>query len=170
MGYLWELARSCNTVTEFGTRTAVSTAAFAFAYPEWLHCYDTDLKPEALDLARVAQAAGIDMALCQHNVLQVEIEETDLLFIDTWHCYEQLSAELALHASKVKRYIVMHDTETFKLYGEPPAGERFGQRRGLQPAIEEFLGESALFTLAYTTPKCNGLTVLSRRNIAWEES
>jgi hypothetical protein len=45
-----------------------------------------------------------------NNVLEVEIEETELLFIDTYHYYAQLKKELKLHAGKISRYIAFHDT------------------------------------------------------------
>jgi hypothetical protein len=67
----------------------------------------------------------------------VEIEPTDMLFIDTFHVYEQLRRELALHAGKARRFIVLHDTTTF---GEK--GEREGSR-GLWPAVAEFLAVRA---------------------------
>jgi hypothetical protein len=37
----------------------------------------------------------------------VEIEETDLLFIDTCDIYGQLQQELRLHAAKVRKYLVL---------------------------------------------------------------
>lgn len=160
--YLWELARSCNTVTEFGTRTGVSTTAFAFAYPAKLTCYDIELHPDALALELLVRSAGVDMRLIQADDLTIEIEETDLLFIDTWHVYEQLRQELKLHSDRVRHFIVMHDTTTYGDHGD-------GGGLGLWPAIDEFLSESSKWTLAYRTAKCHGLTVLSRRNVPWEE-
>jgi hypothetical protein len=92
----------------------------------------------------------------QADVLAVDIEETDLLFIDTLHVYEQLQEELRLHAGKVRRYIVLHDTMTFGERGEVQG------RLGLRPAVEEFLAQGT-FYVKDRYENNNGLTVLERR-------
>ncbi len=89
-------------------------------------------------------------------MLKVGIEETDLLFIDTWHVYEQLKEELRLHGSKARKYIVLHDTTTF---GENGEGEG---RRGLWPAVEEFLAVGE-FQIKERFQNNNGLTILVRK-------
>src|SRR5207244_1668383 len=125
---LYQLARECRHVTEMGTRAGVSTAALLYAQPAVLVCYDLERLPE---LDRLLAAAGRTKVLFrQEDVLVADIEETDLLFIDTWHVYDQLRKELALHAGKVRRYIVLHDTTTFGEYGEAEG------QRGLWPAVE----------------------------------
>jgi hypothetical protein len=43
--------------------------------------------------------------------------------------------KLLMHASKVRKYIVLHDTTTYGLYGEAPG------HAGLWPAVKEFLKE-----------------------------
>jgi tetratricopeptide (TPR) repeat protein len=148
---LYELARECRHVTEFGTRTGVSTTALLYAQPERLVCYDRVRFPE---VDRLARAAGrTEFVFRERDVLWAEIEETDLLFIDTLHTYGQLSEELRLHAGKVRKYIVLHDTTTF---GERGEGE--GQA-GLWPAVEEFLARGT-FRLRRRFTHNNGLTVL----------
>ena len=92
-----------------------------------------------------------------------------MLFIDTLHVYEQLQQELALHADKVRHFLVLHDTTTFAEYGEPLPGFPFGTKRGIWPAIEEFLFESPKWTLASRVHVNNGLTILVRRNEPSEE-
>jgi hypothetical protein len=47
------------------------------------------------------------------NTLEVDIDETDMLFIDTLHNGDQLEKELERSASKVKKFIAFHDTTTF---------------------------------------------------------
>src|SRR5262249_8726058 len=150
---LYALAKECRHVTEMGTRTAVSTTALLFAPPERLGCYDLRKYPPVDRLA--ALAGRTQFAFHQADVRQVEIEETDLLFIDTWHVYEQLREELSLHSPKVRRYIVLHDTTTFGDRGEAEG------RRGLWPAVEEFLARGT-FRLKRRLHNNNGLTVLER--------
>jgi glycosyltransferase involved in cell wall biosynthesis/Tfp pilus assembly protein PilF len=150
---LYALAKECRHVTEMGTRTGVSTTALLYARPEVLVCYDRVKHPE-VDL--LATLAGLTrFVFHQADVLQVLIEETDLLLLDTWHVYEQLRAELQLHAAKVRKFIVLHDTTTFGEQGET-AGHR-----GLWPAVEEFLVQGD-FRLKERYANNNGLTVLER--------
>jgi glycosyltransferase involved in cell wall biosynthesis len=150
---LYFLARQCDHVTEMGTRTGISTTALLFAQPERLVCYD---KVKLAAVNRLEAVAGrTDFRFHQADVLEVDIEETELLFIDTWHVCEQLKEELRLHAGKVRRYIVLHDTTTFGEQGEMEG------RRGLWPAVEEFLAEGH-FCLRERLENNNGLTVLER--------
>ncbi len=151
---LYALAKECRQVTEMGTRTAVSTTALLFAQPDNLVCYDRVRYPQ-VDVLQ-ALAGRTAFAFHQADVLRVEIEETDLLFIDTWHVYGQLKQELRRHAGKVRKYIVLHDTTTFGEHGETPG------HAGLWPAIEEFLAEG-LFILKCRYENNNGLTVLERK-------
>jgi glycosyltransferase involved in cell wall biosynthesis/predicted Zn-dependent protease len=147
------LARGCRHVTEFGTRTGVSTTAFLYSQPDRLVCYDRVRFPQVDRLVLVA--GRTDFTFREADVLWAEIEETDLLFIDTLHDYEQLTQELSLHAGKARRYIVLHDTTTFGETGETPG------HRGLWPAVEEFLAKGS-FRLKERRTNNNGLTVLER--------
>jgi GT2 family glycosyltransferase/Flp pilus assembly protein TadD len=150
---LYALAKECEHVTELGTRGAVSTTALLYAQPKKLVCYDRVKCPPVDKLA--ALAGETEFVFHQDDVLWVTIEETDLLFIDTWHVYEQLSEELRLHASAARKYVVLHDTTTFGEQGEA-AGHR-----GLWPAVEEFLAQGT-FRLKQRFTHNNGLTVLER--------
>src|SRR5205085_2957781 len=115
---LLALARECRHVTEMGTRTGNSTTAFLFAQPDKLVCYDLQ---EYRQIDRLRALAGrTEFVFHRADVLQISIEETDLLFIDTWHVYEQLKEEFRLHADKARKYIVLHDTSTFGEQGETP--------------------------------------------------
>jgi hypothetical protein len=101
----------------------------------------------------------------------MEIEETDLLFIDTWHVYQQLKKEFELHADKSRKYIILHDTTTFGENGEGIASTNInivtGQieaipHKGLWPAVEEFLESNTKWKLKERYTNNNGLTVLER--------
>jgi tetratricopeptide (TPR) repeat protein len=149
---LHELARECRHVTELGTRTGLATLAFLWAQPGKLVCYDPVRQPEVDGLK--ALAGHTEFVFRQEDPLRAELEETDLLFIDTLHTCEQLKAELRRHAARARRYIVLHNTTTS---GE--RGEAEGQR-GLWPAVEEFLAEGG-FRLKQRFTN-NSLTVLER--------
>jgi glycosyltransferase involved in cell wall biosynthesis/predicted Zn-dependent protease len=150
---LCALAKECRHVTEMGTRAGVSTTALLYARPEVLVCYDRVKHPE-VDLL-TALAGRTRLVFHQADVLQVVIEETDLLFLDTWHVFEQVQEELRLHGPKARKYIVLHDTATFGEQGET-AGHR-----GLWPAVEEFLVQGK-FKVRERFVNNNGLTVLER--------
>jgi len=149
----YSLARRCRHVTEFGTRTGVSTTAFLYAQPEALDCYDLVELPQVEELRALAGRTAF--VFHQAEVLAVDITETDLLFIDTWHVCEQLREELRLHAGKVRRYLVLHDTTTFEDQGETPG------HRGLWPAVVELLAVGT-FRLKQRCRNNNGLTILER--------
>lgn len=116
-----------------------------------LDSYDKNDCPAADSLMRME---GERFRFHRADVLNVEIEPTDLLFIDTWHTYDQLSAELRLHAGKVRKWIVLHDTAKHAEVGD-------GGQKGLRPAIEEFLALGT-FRVAEVYENNNGLTVLER--------
>jgi hypothetical protein len=104
-----------------------------------------------------ALAGRTEFVFHEADVRAVTIADTELLFIDTWHVYEQLRTELRLRAGKVRRYIVLHDTTTFGERGETEG------RRGLWPAVEEFLTEGT-FRLKQCGENNHGLTVLERNH------
>lgn len=156
---LYNLAKECEHITEFGTRHGVSTVAFLAAQPKKLICYDIDRKPE-VDLLD-SMKENTDFIFNQKSTLEVEIEETDLLFIDTLHTYKQVKGELEEHPKKVKKYIVFHDTVTFGYRDEVDDGELI-QKRGINAAIREFLDKNTKWVIKDHYTNNNGLTVLEK--------
>lgn len=182
---LRRLAAECDSAAEFGVRGVVSTYAlvqglsFSQAAPvgarRSLLCVDIDW----IDMAAVASLAadvGVDLEFRRCDSAKVEIPEVDLLWIDTWHIYEHLKRELAAHHTKARKFIAMHDTEVDGIVGESvrrdmdcerQAAESGypieGIRKGLKPAIEEFLAAHAdEWEMLEHHQNCNGLTVLAR--------
>lgn len=162
---LFELAKECDHVTEMGVRTGVSTRAFLNT-DVTLRSYDLYIDDEVNSLFGKAKQFGKDASYIKANVLDIEIEETDLLFIDTWHCYDQLKEELKIHPKKVRKYIAFHDTHTFGLNGEPYSiTTENGYKEspmGLLPAIIEFLIEHPEWKFKIHKTNNNGLTVIER--------
>lgn len=153
---LARLSSLCDRVTEFGAGHGTSTTALLFGRCRAVVSYDMNPLPAFDVLAQAAREANIRFDFHQADVLNVEMEPTDFLFIDTLHTYDQLSAELARHAAKVRRFLAMHDTSTF--------GDR-GELRGtigIWPAVVQFLRESPEWALAFYMTNNNGLTVLQR--------
>lgn len=151
---LQSLAEQCEVVTEFGTRTGISTRALAAGGPCLLTSYDVNPFTDRWRVECALRRDGGCYLFIQESTLTATIRETDLLFIDTFHSYGQLIQELNSHAGKVKKYIVMHDTETFAHHGMD------GDSRGLVDAFEEFLEAWDEWSLFSHTHKCHGLTVL----------
>lgn len=102
---LLKLGESVKHITEFGVRAGVSTCAFLSSHPDKMIAYDIVKQPEVDELIELARKEKIDFQYKLDNVLTIDIEPTDLLFIDTIHSYNQTKAELAIHARKVKKYI-----------------------------------------------------------------
>jgi hypothetical protein len=153
---LYRYASCCRHVTEFGTRTGVSTLAFLRAMPERLVAYDLDRQPEVDRLEELARLQQVNFSFRQEDTRLAELEPTDLLFIDTYHEREQLEAELAAAGAKARRYLIFHDTETFGEHGE-------GGGTGIWPAIAEFVRYHPAWCLLEHRPENHGLTVLCRR-------
>jgi len=156
-------AAECEHITELGCRGVVSTWAFLAGNPKRMVSIDIeDCKVDAASNACLQ--AGINFEFIKADDTKIEIEPTDLLFIDTLHTYEQLSKELALHGNKAKKYIILHDTEIFghkDYYGN----KKYGTDGvvGLQPAIDEFLQKNQSWKIEEVFKNNNGLTVLKKQ-------
>lgn len=160
---LRELAAQCTHVTEFGTRWGTgSTIAFIAAQPKTFVAWDLDaghmLSPRIDTLYRLAGDTRFQPRV--GNTLEITIEPTDLLFIDTLHTAKQLLHELERHCDpkhqRVRKFLAFHDTSTFGMVGED------GQPPGLRTAIRQFQKYFAfpLWCLMHELENNNGLIVL----------
>lgn len=154
---LKELSSQSNHVTEMGVRSGNSTIALLAGEPQTLISYDVNPIPQYL----LELKHKTNFQFNQKNVLNISIEPTDFLFIDTLHTYQQLSQELNLHSSKVRKWIAFHDTETFGLVGENYEGKVV---EGLRKAIYEFLESNPNWKQIYHSKENNGLSVIERLN------
>lgn len=174
-------ASECMHVTECGVRTAVSSYAFGHALKDKtgarLVQVDLGRSPELDEFQEACRREGLSTIFHQMSDLVCPMEETDLLFIDTWHIYGHLKRELARWHSRVRKYIIMHDTEIDGIYGESlrlgsmnPVQQSLETgipldevRRGLKPALHEFLNSHPEWMLHEHFTNNNGLTVIKRR-------
>ena len=177
---LYQYAQDCEHVTEMGARGGNSTRAFLYANPKKFVSYDYQYKtPEPhlvhevnnlISIFENSKKIGVNCEYIGADVLTIEIEETDLLFIDTWHCYEQLKRELELHAGKVRKYIAFHDTFTYGKRGEGypdkdinhPHRDDLSGDGGIRKAIDEFLESNSEWEIDYETEENNGLIVIAK--------
>ena len=157
-------SKKCEHVTELGVRWVVSTWALASGNPKKLRSYDIEHPNNQgggdsfNQLLEAISETSIDFTFTEADDLTIEIEETDLLFIDTWHVYDQLKKELELHGNKALKYIIFHDTVTFGEHGE-------GGGIGLMPAINEFLERNPQWQTKEHYQNNNGLLILERCKI-----
>lgn len=176
---LHQYASECSHVTECGVRTAVSSYAFGSALVgrEGTKLVQVDPQSHSNVLQFGSECASEGLAVVFHNQsdLVCPMEQTDLLFIDTWHIYGQLKRELARWNSHVRKYIILHDTTVDEWLGETirvgwdahkqsresgiPVDEI---RKGLWPAVHEFLEEHSEWALHARFTNNNGLTILRR--------
>jgi hypothetical protein len=166
--FLKKMAEECNHITEMGVRSVCSSWAFLAAHPQKLICYDVIKHPNVSILERVAKEEQVEFLFHTADVLQVDIEETDLLFIDTFHTYGQLIRELNKHHAAVNKFIILHDTETHGRLDEIPAVQKTNlplttKKSGLLPAIADFLmSHPNMFFVKEHYKNNNGLTVLRK--------
>ena len=143
---LREYADQCEHITEMGVRGVVSTYSFLSS---------TAKKVVAIDILNVAVPDVKKLEFICANDLEIEIEKTDFLFIDTAHNYKQCIAELNLHAKNVNKFIGFHDTFIFGIHGDD-------QSKGLLFAVNEFLENNKEWVKDYHTDNNNGLTILKK--------
>lgn len=161
---LCRYAEQSEHITEMGVRTIVSTYALLAGLPQCLVSIDLN-HPDASsgvegrleEALEIAAENDVSFTFVQGSTLEINIDQTDLLFIDTWHTYNQLKQELNRHTKNVNKYIILHDTYT---YGHSDEG---GGSIGLVPAINEFLQLNSNWSVLEQFENNNGLTILHKQ-------
>jgi len=142
--------QQCEHITEFGVRWITSTWGWLSSKPKKLVCYDIEDPSKwganIVDVYDTAKEINVDFSFIQENSLNIENEETYLLFIDTEHTYEQLSKELKLHGNKSRKFLAFHDTAMYPL----------------RKAVEEFMNENQHWFIKEDHINNNGFMVLKR--------
>ena len=145
------LASECRHITEFGVNTGNSPCAFLTGLRTGGHLVSYDLNVPVLDFP----TDPARWTFRQENVDQLELfDGTDLLFIDAFHNYTSVQAELR-YAPQVRRLIVLHDTVLFGAMGDDGT-------EGILRAIGEFLHAHPEWTVSALLPNNNGLAALLR--------
>lgn len=170
---LYNLGKECSHITEMGVRWVSSTWPLVYSNPKKMISYDILKNPNITEVINLCNEYSINYSFEEKDVLQLEIEPTELLFIDTLHTYNQLIKELEIHSNKVSKYIVLHDTEHFGRTDEDVyqhasnvIKETQSTKAGLMTAVEDFLltelGQSWELFRVYKNN--NGLTVLKNKS------
>ncbi len=140
-------------MSDLGTSEGLAATAFLKARPDRLVC--VDLAGHPADARLRAVAGPTQLVFRREDSQAAELEETDLLFVDTTQDGQQLRRELEKHAARVRKYLVLHGTVTFAERGESPGAE------GLRSVIEEFLAKGT-FRVKSQSEQGQGLMVLDR--------
>ena len=179
---LMKYASQCEVVLELGVRGCVSSWAFLAGLLQnnkphkQLIMNDIDECPVE-QVVQKGREYGVIMEYKWCNDLDLDVGDTpvDMVFIDTWHVYGQLKRELAKYGKIARKYIAMHDTTVDEIYGETirmgmNAEQQANQsgipieeiKRGLRPAVDEFLAANSNWVLEERFTHNNGLTILKR--------
>ena len=176
---LKELASECSSAVEIGVRSMVSTWGILEGLPKSANStyigIDLSAPPNhSLSKAKlICQVLGIDFQFWQGNDMILNIPPVDMLFIDSLHTYCHLTFELEKFSPQVAKYIALHDTSG--LWGEKDETCYRGNRseypawidrskRGLWPAVVDFLERHPEWTLYRRKLNNNGFTVLKRKD------
>ena len=180
--YLRLLARECVSAVEIGVRTIIPTWGILKGLSESPYSprsylgIDLDYPPaERLELAkRLAEENGIHFTFWRVNDLHIDLEPTDMLFIDAWkrHTYCHLMYELETFSPRIRRYICLHDTsepwgdqddhEYKGDYSEYPSCDK--NKKGLWQAVVDFLQNHPEWMLYDRYTNNHGLTILKRKD------
>ncbi|MEI6123573.1 MAG: hypothetical protein WCQ95_08075 [Bacteroidota bacterium] len=155
---LIDYATKCKVVTEFGIHTACATLAFLISDCKKVYSYNLFVSANAAKVKQAALHDGVFFKIILKDNLAAKIKTTDLLFIDTDHWYGRTKAELTQHQTRVRKWILMNNTETFGV------SNPFDGRPGMKPAIFEFLDEHPEWDLKDHFETGHGLTILERKN------
>jgi len=151
-----ELATKCQHVTELGGNLP-STVAILAGRPTKFFSFKANKDAAEAVAEKVKDAVTrTNFYLKYGNPLKIQIEETDMLVIDTKHTSSQLKQELIRHAGNVKRYIVIPHTHTYGTRGED------GSHPGITQAIVDFIEENPQWEIIHTVTLNNGIMVLER--------
>ena len=173
------LATECASVVEIGVRDMDSSWGLLKGLSENPHRersylgIDIHSPPhETLNLAReISREIGISFRFWEANDMHIDIEPTELLFIDSLHTYCHLTYELEKFSPKITKYIAMHDTsepweyrndnEYYGNYSEYPPPYNC-TKQGLWPAVEDFLKRHPEWGLHARFLNNHGFTILKR--------
>ena len=158
MSVLYEYGCKSDIIVEFGINQVNSTFAFLHSKPKHLISVDIDLHrrptknvPEFEGInywlmwaKELALKSKIEFTIINGNSINVEIPECDLLFIDSLHTETHLRNEITKHISKIKKYLILHDTALFS--------------HQLMPAVTELV-DNNIFEIVEQFTDNPGLTI-----------
>jgi glycosyltransferase involved in cell wall biosynthesis len=146
------------TVCEF-TKRRESTIAFLAGRPRALFSFQREMDPLVTMVAPRLAGAHTQFTLSQADPINIDpINPCDILYIDSEHTADRLLQELTIHASSVRRFIILRGTTMNAIAGEVPGSQ------GLGVAVAKYVEhnpDEGWFVAAHFANQY-GITVLSR--------
>ena len=182
---IYNYAKKSESIFETGVRGVVSSWALIYGLLSNKNTSNPKIfmndisECDLVELLEKTKELSIKISYKWSNNLTLDFgkEKFDLTFIDTWHCYGQLKRELNKFNKITNKYIIMHDTTIDEYFGESlrMGWDVFEQskttgipieeiKKGVWPAIEEFLLENKEWSLKERYLNNNGLTILEKNN------
>lgn len=183
---LYELSKQSESITELGTSPMISSWAMLTGLldndqdqKKYLGI-DINFPPiERFNLSKnMAETLKIDFSFVQGDDMVLDIQETDLLFIDTQQSYRHLLFELEKFSPKAKKFIVIHNTSfpfgyidqqdnpEMRIFMTPhnryPA-HISRTKQGKWQAVEDFLISHPEWKILDRQSHNHGLTILERQ-------
>jgi GT2 family glycosyltransferase len=144
-----------------GCKTAVSLqigkgdAAFSLLLGCQLHI-SVDPNPAQDTINFLNEYFGKKSIVIRQNTCEsIDVENFDVLMVDSHHTASNVEKELKAHAHKVNKFIIFHDTF---LYGE--IGDDGGE--GIKKPIYEFLSNNQEWKIIHEVNNNNGLIILAK--------
>jgi hypothetical protein len=174
-------ATECESVFETGVRGCVSSWSFLHGLlnnqRDTKKLFMNDINScDISEILEINKKLNIDIGYEWKNNLLLDLDQHyDIVFIDTWHIYGQLKRELSKFSKICKKYIILHDTTVDEIDGETIRNGWDAEtqsretgipieeiKKGLWPAVVEFLESNKDWCLKVRYTHNNGLTILSR--------
>jgi hypothetical protein len=179
-------AGQCSNITEFGASESMTSTWPLLAGLKdnpatrtELTSFDRTPIPTSFSgMQALASNEGTKLRFIQGNTLNVKIQPTNMLLIDTFHAYPQLKKELERHHKKVDKFIAILNTdvdgehsEVVRLYYCYDFDTCMSELqctqadlcKGLRPAIDEFIDNHPEWECCETCTNNNGLMILKRK-------
>ena len=154
---LSDYASKCRVITELGISTGCPTLVFLMSSCKKVYSYNIIVSQNAQTVKQAAEEDGVFFRHIKEDDLKLKIKMTDLLFIDTDHWQGRIKAELDHHHARVRKWIVIDNTETFGMINP------FDGRPGMRAGIFDFLEEYPEWQLREHLEIGHGLTILERQ-------
>lgn len=98
--------KQCDHITEIGIGGGKSGTTWLYCKPKKLVGIDNR---HTEVVKKLAEQVNIEYELITNNSKKIEIEQTDLLFLEGNHPMLHVLEELRIHSPKVKKYIIGND-------------------------------------------------------------
>ena len=150
---IFNITKGCNTAVSL--QIGKGDAAFSLLLGCHLHI-SVDPSPAQDTINFLNDYFGKKSIVIRQNTCEpIDIDNFDVLMVDSFHTAKNVEKELKAHAHKVNKFIIFHDTF---LYGE--VGDDGGE--GIKKPIYEFLSNNQEWKIIHEANNNNGLIILAK--------